>query len=251
MYETDYFEGYSDPSLYQPQFAYVAADTYRPVYPEQITEGQMYRNEKSDGYESQRSLHRDRDRYDNGSHYYGYAGRHDTRYHPYSRAVTKATGNALVRSSGAVNRTYYDPLATLRPGALATEYVPEKKSREENEKAAHEFLYNEVDKLGGDVHIIFESVRKFGRFDYRDGRMVLQDGETEASLYESLARLWQIGDGYIYLRQTDQRRANMFVYVFHIDHNTYTKLDPKQAAEMISHDPFWKKLGGASEFHFL
>lgn len=142
-------------------------------------------------------------------------------------------------------RAQHDPLADLRPGPLVKGYIPEKASRSDNISSASVFVERELSSLAGKVHVLFESVRKYGRFDMKDGRILLDRGESERECYEALGRLWQIGDGYVYVRQRkliqEERQREILTFsVYHIDHNSYVKLPAKEAAEIIAKDPAWK-----------
>jgi len=144
----------------------------------------------------------------------------------------------------------YDPLSEMRPGSLAPRYSSGRNSKSDNENAATYFLDNELMPLIGHVHVMYESTRKFGRFDMRDGKLVLDKSEKESDILEELSRLWQMGDGYVYVRHTDEdddrrgggSRSVMNVSIFHVDHTTYVKLEPREAAEMVSADPFWSRM---------
>src|SRR6478672_5610358 len=63
--------------------------------------------------------------------------------------------------------TPYDPLTDMRPGPLATGYLPAKASRSDNISSASAFFERELSTLSGKIHVLFESVRKFGRFDMK------------------------------------------------------------------------------------
>jgi len=139
----------------------------------------------------------------------------------------------------------------MRPGPLTEEYNPERATRADNTKLAFTFVRKELGPLTGNVHVIYESVRKFGRFDVEDGNIVLAANENEQDYIDGLGRLWQIGDGFIYVKQSERKQNHSNVYVYHIDHNSYRKLDPKDAADVISSDPLWKKISSYTELRFI
>jgi hypothetical protein len=148
----------------------------------------------------------------------------------------------------------YDPLNTMRPGPLAPEYIPERKSKLDYEKSAFHFIKEELDRLKT-AHVIFESTRKFGRFDVENGRIVLGPDECEADYTESLSKLWQIGDGYVYIREKEigLLPEDKYIYrisVFHINHNNYVKLASLDAADLIKADPLWTQYCLEGELHF-
>lgn len=149
---------------------------------------------------------------------------------------------------------YYDPLCSMRPGPLASEYNLERpSSKTENINSALAFVRKELGKLSGEAHVIYESVRKFGRFDIENGRIVLdkEGKEKEQDYIDGLGRLWQIGDGYIYVKQTEHKKTFAKVYVYHVDHNSYERLKAKEAADIISGDPFWEKISSTTELQFV
>lgn len=190
--------------------------------------------------------------YNHHSRQYDNRSRHPDRYEHQQMTHSRAASSSIKMQQQqlVIGRGYYDPLSSLRPGPLAPEYTPEKTGKYDNEKSAAHFIRKELDHLKGDVHVIYESTRKFGRFDMRDGRILMDKGESERDYIEGLSRLWQVGDGYIYVRQSGDRRE-VKVLVFHVDHNAYVKLEPREAIDVVTADPFWASLRSGCDLQFL
>lgn len=180
------------------------------------------------------------------------------RQHPYARYppvplpyYKRCHKGDLIKTTESRGRGY-DPLTAFRPGPLAPEYNPGYPNKQDNDKAAKAFMRRELDGLSGHVHVIYESIRKFGRFDIQDGKIKMQREESEKDYIDGLSRLWQVGDGYIYVRHYDSRKGEYFnVYVFHVDHITYNKLEASDAASVISGDPLWREIGKSRELRFI
>jgi hypothetical protein len=143
------------------------------------------------------------------------------------------------------SKSRYDPLSDTRPGPMVASYIPDKITRNDTVSAAAKFFDVELTKLSGRLHVLFESVRKYGRFDMKNGSIVLDKGEDDKDYLQALGRLWQMGDGYVYVRQelTIQElgeRPVVSFHVFHIDHISYIKLPPTKVEDIIRKDPIWK-----------
>jgi hypothetical protein len=133
----------------------------------------------------------------------------------------------------------------LRPGPQATPILS--KGMTEYQKRAIEFVEKELKPLSGIKRIIFESVRKFGRLEMNDeGKIILLKNETEEQCIEGMSRLWQIGDGYIFVCQESGKmneetgKPIVYIHVYHAGFTDYKKLSRTETEAIVSIDPFWK-----------
>ena len=147
-----------------------------------------------------------------------------------------------------------DPLTSFLPGPLAP--LTWKDTEMNHMDIARKFLMTELLRLRGDVHIMYESVRRFGRFDIRDGKMKLDDTETEEDVLEGLSRLWQMGNGYVYIRHMEDardsyRKRRLNVSIYHAKDSSWIKLDPKDTETMVRKDPLWGRVQREERLSFI
>ena len=127
---------------------------------------------------------------------------------------------------------------SLRPGPLAPSMINLALPLDHTGQA-HHFVNNELKHLRGKVHVLFESVRKFGRFSMMDAEVEGQ--ETMEECIEGLSRLWQMGDGYISILFDISSRGYASMRMFHTEKNNYAKLSPSECEKMVKADPFWEE----------
>lgn len=151
-------------------------------------------------------------------------------YHPYAKQEIR--GNAAP-----MNRT-----ASKLPSFTRT-----KQKRLTPLQQAESFISLELCTLKGMKRIIYESSFKFGRLEMDGNDILLIPDETREQCVEGLARLWQMGDGYIFvchqMGQTHEKSGKRLVYmsVYHVSCKDYRKLSGDEAEDMVSLDPFWKR----------
>lgn len=148
---------------------------------------------------------------------------------------------------GANNRKQFSSLELLRPGPLApSAYSDIKSCKKEYEVQAERFFYNELRHMEGDIEIMYESVRKFGRFDMKNGDVVQNMDyvgwkHAEKDAIDGLSRLWQIGYGYIFVSQKTNNGGypGLNIMIFRAEKNEYEKLLASDVEAMITMDPFF------------
>lgn len=194
--------------------------------------------------------------------YHGYSTRRYPQSYYYGQPREEATTSSMVRNYNSYyeknpyrestqhRAPKYDELAQLMPGPLAPSPLEEDEQMRLSDYNcfAKSFIMDELKKLDGDVHVMYESVRRFGRFEMREGRIMLDKNETEEDHVEGLSRLWQMGNGYVYVKylplkgRNSRRQRDVFMTIFQIKEGTYQQLSSKETEEMIMKDPLWERV---------
>jgi hypothetical protein len=127
----------------------------------------------------------------------------------------------------------------LRPGPLVQ--GPFGRSSEFRD-CADRLVRHELERLPGKVEVVYESARRFGRFDMNDSQFELSAAEKDDCL-DGLSRLWQTGEGYVYVWNTSGSAGRAEVYIFQVlGGRAYEKVTSRRAREMVQADPLWKTL---------
>jgi hypothetical protein len=157
-----------------------------------------------------------------------------------------------------VNHTNYqnhtnhiDHLANLLPGPLVPSPYQDLIHVENTaiySRFAKNFFEDELKKLHGDIHVMYESVRRFGRFDMKEGNIILDPNEKDDEHISGLSRLWQLGNGYIYVKivlpkeQNSYRQRNVVITIYQVKRDSYERLENKETEKMVMEDPLWDNI---------
>ena len=179
----------------------------------------------------------------------GYSYNRQPQFHPYNmRRGHPPTGPAYNRNSRYSNMNG-SSIENLKPGPFSSCALPPHilkpiKHEQEYELCAARFFHNELQMMEGEKEITYESVRKFGKFKMVDGVVVTDtqyvNVEEPDNCLEGMSKLWQIGDGFIYIRQKVSS-SKIHVSIYRITKREYEKLSSKEVAEMVNVDPFFEK----------
>lgn len=177
-------------------------------------------------------------------------------YHPYQSQVEgginenrptyqkqRPQQNSISSRQTYHNRSHHnDAMKNLKPGPLQP--GQQRNSHLSYEEKPHnvkckQFFQQTLQTIDGNVHVIYESVRKFGRFEMLDGNISNKDSKISM---EGLSRIWQVGQGYIYVHQTMSKAGERLdnIAVWEVDQDISRQLDSSECQSIISVDPLWE-----------
>ena len=88
-----------------------------------------------------------------------------------------------------------------------------------------------------------------------EGKVIIDKEEEHV---EGLCRLWQVGNGYIYVktlppkeRDTTFRKRHILMAIYQVKKDSYEKLDAKQTERMVKEDPLWDRVRRDSSVQYV
>lgn len=167
------------------------------------------------------------------------------------------------------NRPIKQPISRIFPSSsfqkmrLGSSFQPEStdsvKKMTAQETLATLFFRNEIIPINSSKSIVYESIRKFGRFDMEWEEINSKENKSIAyqQVISGLSRLWQLGEGLVTVCQKTElvEKHSMLpvvnIYVFNVGKTSYEKLEKYQAEKEVLHDPLWIQEQKSNYFNFV
>lgn len=156
------------------------------------------------------------------------------------------------------NRLIKQPISRIC-SSFQPESTDSVKKMTAQETLATLFFRNEIIPINSSKSIVYESIRKFGRFDMEWGEINSKENKSIAyqQVISGLSRLWQLGEGLVTVCQKTElvEKHSMLpvvnIYVFNVGKTSYEKLEKYQAEKEVLHDPLWIQEQKSNYFNFV
>jgi hypothetical protein len=229
---TDMYWGLEHPAYPQPHNHH--ADFYEPQRPPPT-----YYNRRDDHRSSREHFYKRRD---------GPYERHERSEHVERRRSPSRRNEGYKKYTPTEHRAMTtnnikDPLSQLLPGPLAPTAM-QMEITKVYENHANRFFEKELYRLNGRVVVLCESVRKFLRFEVENGEILADRNyvgweNEKKDVIEGLSRLWQMGNGLIYVCRYGERDT-LDVYIYRVSKNDYQQFSSNESQMMFLKDPLFK-----------